>query len=148
MKKTIVTLLFLAVGVLTSACSTLAAIVDAENPPEFAANLAIQYATMRTIEKSKDPATAAAKVAEIARDVKAGLNSADNVPAALLVAGLKSRIPYDRMDARQTLLADALLNLIGKEISRRLDSKTIDADAAVRLSMVADVVIDTAERMR
>lgn len=107
----------------------------------IAAQFAVKYAVLKVSENS--PAKAA-KIVAIAREVKAiaGQDGADTVD--LLMAIIRSRVDFSKLDAADRLLADMLIETIGDQLKARLGYGRLDPAKLPAVAQIADWVIESA----
>lgn len=132
-------------AVLAFACAALfslpACTTTASGQQKVVARLAVQYAVLKVAEKN--PAKVA-RIVAIAKEVQAlaggeGANTVD-----LLVALIKAKVDYSKLDAADTLLANALIDTIGEQLRERVGSGTIATDKLPLVAEVAKWVIESA----
>lgn len=136
MKNKIISILALVCGLVAFAgCTTTA------GQQNIAAKFAVQYAVLKVSENS--PAKAA-RIVSIAREVKAiaGKDGADTVD--LLMAIIRAKVDFSKLDAADTLLANALIDTIGEQLKERIGSGQLAPAQLPAIAQVADWVIETA----
>ena len=98
------------------------------------AKLAVQYAVVKVVEKN--PAYGP-RVVVIAQEVRkaAGGETADTVDLVLTL--VKAKIQWDKLDAADTLLVNALIDQVGIELKARLGDAKFDPDKLLVIAEVA-----------
>lgn len=136
MKTKIASILALVIGLV--AFSGCASTTGQQN---IAAKFAVQYAVLKVSENS--PAKAA-RIVAIAKEVKAiaGQDGADTVD--LLMVIIRSKVDFSKLDAADTLLANALIETIGEQLKERLGSGKLPVEKLPAVAQLADWVIETA----
>lgn len=136
MKTKLASILALVIGLV--AFSGCASTTSQQN---IAAKFAVQYAVLKVSENS--PAKAA-RIVSIAREVKAiaGQDGADTVD--LLMAIIRAKVDFSKLDAADTLLANALIDTIGEQLKERIGSGQLAPAQLPAIAQVADWVIETA----
>lgn len=136
MKTKIASILALVIGLV--AFSGCASTTGQQN---IAAKFAVQYAVLKVSENS--PAKAA-RIVAIAKEVKAiaGQDGADTVD--LLMVIIRSKVDFSKLDAADTLLANALIETIGDQLKERLGSGKLPIEKLPAVAQLADWVIETA----
>lgn len=136
MKTKIASILALVIGLV--AFSGCASTTGQQN---IAAKFAVQYAVLKVSENS--PAKAA-RIVAIAKEVKAiaGQDGADTVD--LLMVIIRSKVDFSKLDAADTLLANALIETIGEQLKERLGSGKLPIEKLPAVAQLADWVIETA----
>jgi hypothetical protein len=105
------------------------------------AKLVVQYAVLKVADNN--PAKAA-KIAEIAKEIQAlaggeGFNTVD-----LLVAAVRAKVDFSKLDAADTLLANALIDTIAAELKSRVGSEPFADGNLLKVKQVAAWVVDAA----
>jgi hypothetical protein len=108
---------------------------------KIVAKLAVQYAVLKVVDRHPEKA---ARIVEIAKEVKAlaGADGANTVD--LLVVLIKSKVNFSKLDAADTLLANALIETIGEQLRERVGSGTLGTDKLPIVAEVATWVIEGA----
>lgn len=120
---------------LTSGCQTIK-----ERPA--VAQLAVQYATIKVVEKNPDRA---ARVIEIAAYIKANAGNSSAASVALLEVAVRKQIDFERLDAADTFLVDTLIGLVRDELVARLGDGPLSPENALIVAQVAGWIEDAAK---
>ncbi len=133
----LVGLLAVCVSLFTVACNT----TVGTDQQQIIAKLAVQYAVIKVVENN--PAKAA-RVVDIAREVRdlAGKDGANTVD--LLMALVRAKVDFSKLDAADTLLANALIDTIGAQLKERVGAGTLGTDKLPIVAEVANWVIEGA----
>jgi predicted negative regulator of RcsB-dependent stress response len=131
-------------AVLAFACAALFALPACNTTTgqqKIVAKLAVQYAVLKVTDKHPEKA---ARIVSIAREVQAlaggdGANTVD-----LLVGLIKAKVDFSKLDAADTLLANALIDTIGEQLKERVGSGTLSPDKLPLVAEVAKWVIEGA----
>lgn len=130
-------LLIVALLFAVNACAVLEKV---ESSP-VAAQLTVQYATLKYIDGSDAKAV---RVLNVVDAIRPSIDD-DSVTLAILDERLRSYINWERLDAADRLLLTALLDQVKAELTERIGEGLVDAQDKVRLHRVLDWV-ETAAR--
>lgn len=108
---------------------------------EDTARLAVMYATIKVIDEDADRAD---RVIEITREVKGYASGEASLTVEGLIAEVRDQIRWDRLDAADELLVQALLIELRDRLKERFDGDYIPQDLAITVDKVADWVISAA----
>lgn len=129
---------------LLSGCATL---TDGDKRNDFAANLAIQYGTLKVIDENANPYGAAQEIVKLANKIEKFIDGGTSVTIALAVDELEKEIPWHTLDVADTLLVRNLLDILVIELEARINKGIIDQDTVVVVRQIIKVVRDTAASM-
>lgn len=111
----------------------------AEN--ESTARITTTYATLKVID---DDADKAARVIEIATEVKTFASDDPEATVDALIVATRALIRWDRLDRADAILVDTLLLELARELKERLGAGVLPEAARLTVVMVADWVISAA----
>jgi hypothetical protein len=138
MKSKIINIL----AVLAFACAALFALPACNSTATTpAAKLVVQYAVLKVADKNPQKA---AKVADIAKEVRALAGSEGFNTVDLLVAAIRAKVDFSKLDAADTLLANALIDTVSAELKSRVGSEPLADGALLKVNEVAAWIIDAA----
>jgi len=138
MKIIISTLLMLMFSL--SGCTTIK-----ENPE--LANLGIQYATIKLVNRSDNPAESASRVKALSEFIISIAESEPEISAVFLKRKAEELIAERDLAPEDVLLAQALMTAISLEINRRVTDKVLPADTVVTIVEVLTIVRNTVSSM-
>lgn len=101
--------------------------------------LVAQYAVIKVAQN--DPAKAA-RIAEIAAQVKLYISDEESPTVDALVIAIRSQIEWSKLDPADTLLVNALLERLRTELTEYLGPDTLPEDLRLAATTVADWVIE------
>lgn len=138
MRKTLVFVASILALSLASSCATL------ENNPA-SAKLVTQYAVLKFAEQSSADKRAEriANVQRVATDVKA-IAAGEPVSIGLLKAAVGAEIAKLNLSPADTMLANALVDMLAIELSERVGEGILDPDQLVQVAKVMDWIIEAA----
>lgn len=108
---------------------------------ESEARIATTYATLKVIGEDSERA---ARVVEIATEVRAIASGDPEATVALLIGEARELIKWDRLDAADTVLVDTLLVELEVRLIDVLGDDILPEDARVTVQTIADWVIRAA----
>ena len=130
MKKT---LMLVIAALVLAGCAT-----DGSGPPsKLTEQLVIQYAVLKVLDNDPERAQ---RIGEIARDAKTFLNG-NAVTIGALQAAVHDKIDWTKLDAADTLLVNALLAEVDRELVIRVGDGVLNPDALVQVNEVLDWII-------
>lgn len=131
--------LILACALALSGCATLFTGSASEK-------LVVQYATLKVISSGKttaDRAQKAERIRTVAGEAKTMLDT-NNVTLAFLESAVRARLATLKLDAADTLLANALTETIVAELAAKVGDGILPPDQLYKVSTVLSWVIDAA----
>jgi hypothetical protein len=131
----------LALVLLVFAIVTLAGCQSPGGQSQLTEQLAIQYATLKITEGKPDRA---ARIHAIASDAKTFL-SGEAVTLSALNAAVRDKIDFSKLDAADTLLVNALLGEVQRQLAAKLGEGLLNPDALVHVNRVLDWIIAVTE---
>lgn len=126
----------------STGCNTIS---NGDKRSQFFAQLAIEQATMKFIERSENPLAYANEVVAIAEEIKEYTDDTKSIRVFDLVEQIHSKVPYTQMALSDQVMARALIDLIAMEIETRAEKVKIDAETKIAVSKIASIVIRAAE---
>lgn len=136
MKNNIITVALLALvgGLLLAGCSTF-------TEHKAVTKLAVQYATIKVIEKNPDKAP---RIVEIAQFVRTNAGSETAATVALLETAVRAQIDWTKLDPADTILVDTLIVTVRDELIARLGDGPLAGDQLLVVAEVAGWIQDAA----
>lgn len=108
---------------------------------KIVAKLAVQYAVLKVTDNHPEKA---ARIVSIAKEVQALAGSDGANTVDLLMSVIKAKVDYSKLDAADTLLANALIDTIGEQLKERVGAGTLSSDKLPIVAEVAKWVIEGA----
>jgi hypothetical protein len=101
--------------------------------------LAVQYAALKVVSNNPEKA---AKVARIAREVQAlagneGFNTVD-----LLMAAVRAKVDFSKLEPADAMLANALIDLVASELKARVGGGVIAEGGLLQVKQVAGWIVE------
>lgn len=109
------------------------------NERPAAAQLTIQYATLKYIGDDQAKKDRVIEIAEAAKQL-----SSTSATLAALEEAIRARIDWNSLDPADRLLADGLVNLVHAELAARFQQDVLDPEQVVALNQVLDWIIAAA----
>ncbi len=103
-------------------------------PSPIVAQVAVQYATMKVVEKNPSYAP---RVIEIARNVREATNGNASATVAVIDALIRSQIKWEKLAPSDRMVVDLLLQAIKDELTARIGSGVLDSDKLLVVAQVA-----------
>lgn len=132
MKKLFLILMLLPVFSMVSGCASFSQSDSAE--------VVVQYATIKFINKDADPITRAHKVIDIATEARTYFDS-ETLPIAQVESLIREKIDWAKLDLADKILVDALIDKVMDEVE---GAGSIPEDKRVSGSKVLGWIIDGA----
>jgi membrane peptidoglycan carboxypeptidase len=108
-----------------------------EPPSTLTEQLVIQYAVLKVVGDNPEKAQ---RVSKVAHDAKTFLNG-DGVTLAALQAAVHDKIDWTKLDAADTLLVNALLAEVDRQLQINLGAGVLNPEALVQVNAVLDWII-------
>jgi hypothetical protein len=103
------------------------------------AKLIVQYSVIKVAENDK---AKAARIAEIATEVKKYSGGETLITVELLVEAIRNEIRWDELDAADALLVNALLERLRSELVERLGDGVLPEDLRLAVDVLAGWIIE------
>jgi hypothetical protein len=126
--KTWLISIFAAVALSLSGCTTGSALRP------VAAQLAVQYATLKVIENNPDHA---GRIAEISASVRAAASGQAAATVAVIDSLIRAQIRWEKLSPADVNLVNILLLAVRAELEARVGSGVIDSQAMLTVAQVA-----------
>ena len=107
------------------------------NESQLTEQLVIQYAVLKVVCDNPEKAK---RIGEVAREAKTFL-AGDGVTVALLDEAVRAKIDWTKLDAADTLLVNALLAEVDRQLSVKLGAGVLSPEQLVTVNEVLDWVI-------
>lgn len=127
MKRTLICLAVLCASLFVPACSTIS-----DRP--ILAQLAVQYAVVKVLDNNPDFAP---RVVEIATFVEENAGASQATTVLVLEQLVRAQINWDRLDAADRILVDALIAAVREELVARLGDGPLTGDNVLVVKQVA-----------
>lgn len=96
--------------------------------------LAVQYATVKVLENNPGRAQ---RVIEIATFIEDNAGSSTATSVAILTTLVREQIDWTKLDAADTILVNALIDMVATELTARLGSGPLSPEQALVVKEVA-----------
>ena len=108
---------------------------------QVVAKLAVQYAVIKVADKNPEKAR---RIVAIAKEVSALAGTENAGTVDLLVALIRSKVNFSKLDAADTLLVNALIDAIAVELKAKVGEGPLLPEKILVVKQVADWVVDAA----
>jgi hypothetical protein len=120
-------------------------VIDRITAEDTTAKLVVQYAALKFIESGDDPVDRATDVRDTINEALDMTDLSDMVDVRELSGRFRDRVPWDRMQTSDILLANALIDAVSRELIDRFGEVDDPGQRVVNLQIVLGWVLDTTE---